>query len=177
MHQHKGEIGGFSEQSHGSVTDASLSLPPIQEARTHRAQLTSWIETMSNRALRILIADHQHFHRMQIERTLNQLNYYRVVPVHRLEELLTLVDYAGEPFDLLIINGALALHSGFDLLAFCLDHPQLHQVLIYGSGCFPPFSSQRHERVRVIRAELPDRDAIRQLMFSIDPPGNRLSPA
>ncbi|MBC2656376.1 response regulator [Pseudomonas sp. MSSRFD41] len=132
---------------------------------------------MSNRALRILIADDQHFHRMQIERALNQLDYYRVVPVHRLEELLTLVDYARDPFDLVIVNGNLAARSGFDLLAFCQDNPHLHQVLIYDCAHFPPISSHRRQRIRIIHAQLPDRETIRQLMLSIDPPGARFSPA
>ncbi|MEN5094840.1 response regulator [Pseudomonas protegens] len=125
---------------------------------------------MSNRALRILIADDQHFHRMQIERTLNQLNYYRVAPVHRLEELLTLVEYACDPFDLLIINGTLATHSGFDLLDFCLDNPQVDHALIYDSQRFPPIPSSLRHRIQASRAELPDNEAIKRLMLHIDPP-------
>lgn len=125
---------------------------------------------MSNRALRILIADDQHFHRMQIERTLNQLNYYRIAPVHTLEELLSLVEYSCDPFDLLIINCTLATHSGFDLLDFCLDNPQLGHALIYDSQRFPPIPSSLRHRIQASRAELPDSEAIRRLMQQIDPP-------
>ena len=35
---------------------------------------------MINKALRILIADPQHFHRMKVERLFNGLDYYRVKP-------------------------------------------------------------------------------------------------
>ncbi|WP_025126345.1 response regulator [Pseudomonas sp. PH1b] len=125
---------------------------------------------MSNRALRILIADDQHFHRMQIERALNQLNYYRIAPVHRLDELLTLVDYGCDPFDLLIINGTLATPSGFDLLAFCVDNPQIDYTLIYDSQQFSAIPSSRRHKIQACRAEFPDREVIKRLMLFVDPP-------
>lgn len=125
---------------------------------------------MSNRALRILIADDQHFHRMQIERTLNQLNYYRVAPVHTLEELLTLVEYSCESFDLLLINANLATDSRFDLLDFCLDNRQIDHALIYDSQYFPVIPSGRRYKVQVSRAKLPDSAAIQRLMLQVDPP-------
>jgi len=125
---------------------------------------------MSNRALRILIADDQHFHRMQIERTLNQLNYYRVGPVHTLEELLTLVEYSCESFDLLLINANLATDSRFDLLDFCLDNRQIDHALIYDSQYFPVIPSGRRHKVQVSRAKLPDSAAIQRLMLQVDPP-------
>jgi CheY-like chemotaxis protein len=62
---------------------------------------------LSNKSLRILIADEQHFNRLRIERWFNQLNYFRIAPVQNLDELLSLVEYGGEPFDLLVINAAL----------------------------------------------------------------------
>jgi len=125
---------------------------------------------MSNRALRILIADDQHFRRMQIERALNQLNYYRVAPLHRLEELLTLVEYSCESFDLLIINANLAVRSDFDLLAFCLDHPHIEQALIYGTQHLAATSGSRRCKVHVSPAEWPDSAAIKRLMLWVDPP-------
>lgn len=63
---------------------------------------------MINKTLRILIADPQHFHRMKIERLFNHLDYYRVAPVQDLAELLTLVDYGCDPFDVVVINAELA---------------------------------------------------------------------
>lgn len=72
---------------------------------------------MINKALRILIADPQHFHRMKVERLFNGLNYYRVAPVQSIAELLTLVDYGCEPFDVVVINAELAMGS-LDLLGF-----------------------------------------------------------
>ncbi|POA52302.1 chemotaxis protein CheY [Pseudomonas sp. FW507-12TSA] len=124
---------------------------------------------MSNRALRILIADNQHFQRMQIERALNQLGYYRIAPVHRLEELLTLVEYSSAPFDLAIISASFDVADGFDLLAFCMDNRQLHQVLIYDCPGWPGIASHRRQSIHVSQAQLPDREALGQLMRLIDP--------
>lgn len=72
---------------------------------------------MINKALRILIADSQHFHRMKIERLFNGLEYFRVAPVQSLFELLTLVDYGCAPFDVVVINAELAAGS-LDLQGF-----------------------------------------------------------
>ena len=44
---------------------------------------------MPNKALRILIADPQHTHRIVLERLFNQQGYFRIVPVSNLPELLT----------------------------------------------------------------------------------------
>jgi CheY-like chemotaxis protein len=76
---------------------------------------------LPNKSLRILIADPQHFNRMKIERLFNQLDYFRVAPVQSLEELLNLVEYGCEPFDLLVINAGMA-EGKLDLLDFCLDN-------------------------------------------------------
>ncbi|AZC27644.1 response regulator [Pseudomonas sessilinigenes] len=128
---------------------------------------------MANTTLRILIADNQHFHRLQIERALNQLSYYRIAPVHRLEELLTLVEYASAPFDLAIISATLSVPGAFDLLDFCMDNRQLHQVLIYDCPGWPKLASHRRQSLHVSHAHLPDRKALGQLMRLIDPPGYR----
>ena len=39
---------------------------------------------MPTKALTILIADEQHLQRLHIEKMLNQLGYYRIVPVQTL---------------------------------------------------------------------------------------------
>ena len=85
---------------------------------------------MPNKALRILIADEQHFHRMKIERGLNQLGYYRIAPVHSLAELLNVVEYGCEAFDLVIFNAGLTVGTGLDPLAFCQDNLQIRQEAV-----------------------------------------------
>ncbi|WP_419709296.1 response regulator [Pseudomonas sp. NFX224] len=125
---------------------------------------------MSNKSLRILIADEQHFNRMKIERLFNQLDYFRVAPVPSLEELLTLVEYACEPFDLLVVNAALA-GAKLDLLDFCLDNRQLDRVLIYDGQQTDllPIPACGQQKVQVSHALLPDFASIQRLMALVDP--------
>ncbi|MFG6206666.1 chemotaxis protein CheY [Pseudomonas retamae] len=129
---------------------------------------------MINKALRILIADAQHFHRMKIERLFNSLDYYRVAPAQSLAELLTLVDYGCEPFDAVVINADLAAGS-FDLLGFFLDNPQVRQALIYNERTAPlqSVAGFAQDNVQISPQALPGLQSIRQLMALIDPPVNR----
>jgi PleD family two-component response regulator len=126
--------------------------------------------TLSNKSLRILIADEQHFHRLRIERWFNQLGYYGVAPVQRLEELLILVEYASKPFDLLVVNAALA-DGKLDLLDFCLDNRQLERVLIYDGeqARLPPIPACGQQKIQVSHALLPDLASIQRLMAFVDP--------
>jgi hypothetical protein len=133
---------------------------------------------MINKALRILIADSQHFHRMKIERLFNSLDYYRVAPVQSLTELLTLVDYGCEPFDVVVINAELAARS-LDLLGFFLDNPQIRQALIYNEGTAPlqQTSGFAQENVQISHLTLPSKQSISQLMALVDVPAKPGKPA
>ncbi|WLG83237.1 response regulator [Pseudomonas cucumis] len=136
---------------------------------------------MINKALRILIADEQHFHRMKTERLFNQLGYYRVAPVQSLAHMLTLVDYSCEPFDLVVINASLA-DGALDLVEFFLDNCQVHYALIYADqqAQVPPFPAgfqqQVPQRIQVSREALPDFVSIQRLMTLIDPPACEAAP-
>jgi len=127
--------------------------------------------TMPNKALRILIADEQHFHRMKVERLFNQLDYYRVAPVQNLEELLTLVEYGCEPFDLVVINAALA-SGALDLLGLLRDNPQMRYALIYNGerAQLPPIPACTQQKIQVSHVALPDLSTLTRLMSIIDPP-------
>ncbi|TMU71039.1 chemotaxis protein CheY [Pseudomonas fluorescens] len=129
---------------------------------------------MINKALRILIADTQHFHRMKIERLFNSLDYYRVAPAQSLTELLTLVDYGCEPFDAVVINAELAAGS-LDLLGFFLDNPQVRQALVYNESTAPlqQASGFAQENVQVSHLTLPSKQSISQLMALVDTPARR----
>lgn len=118
---------------------------------------------MLNKTLRILIADDQHFHRMKIERILNQLGYFRIAPVHSIEELLTLVEYGCEPFDLVMISTSLTVGVDLDLLAFCEDHPHIRYGFIYGGQQMRLAPSQR-QTVQISQAQIPDLELVRYLM-------------
>ena len=124
---------------------------------------------MINKALRILIADPQHFHRMRIERLFNGLDYYRVAPVQSLVELLTLVDYGCEPFDVVVINAELATGS-LDLPEFFLDNPQVHHALIYNDPSAPLQGPTgfAQENLQISHAVLPNARDIERLMTMAD---------
>lgn len=123
---------------------------------------------MTDKTLRILIADPQHFHRMKIERLFNGLDYYRIAPVQSLAELLTLIDYGCQPFDVLVINAELAIGIE-DLRGFLFDHPQVRRALVYGE---PADSSgvSRHfgAKITISSEALPSIHAIEQLMTWVE---------
>ena len=133
---------------------------------------------MNNKALRILIADPQHFHRMKIERAFNGLGYYRVAPVQSLVDLLTLVDYGCEPFDVVVINAEMAAGS-LDLLGFFLDNPHVRHALIYNeptapSQAIPGFAQ---DNVQISQSALPNTLMIEQLAMLADTPKARAAAA
>ena len=132
---------------------------------------------MSNKALRILIADPQHFHRMKIERLFNALGYYRVAPVQTLGELLTLVDYGCEPFDVLVINAELAAGS-LDLLGFLLDNPQVRHALIYNEPSAPllTVAGFAQENAQISPTPLPNLQLIGQVMARVEACDERQAP-
>ncbi|MGE8393466.1 hypothetical protein HFV04_017585 [Pseudomonas sp. BIGb0427] len=127
---------------------------------------------MINKALRILIADERHAQLLRIEKQLNALGYYRIAPVRTFDELASLTSSPQAPFDLLIVNKALAVPQGVELSEFCRSRPQILHTLFYGD------QDQSPERVRacpaqVVRAFLlkpPDTCALGALMSVIDPP-------
>jgi len=125
---------------------------------------------LPNKSLRILIADTQHFYRMKIERLFNQLGYHRVAPVQGLEELLALLDYGSEPFDLVVVNAALA-GGKLDLPAFFIDHPQVRRALIYDGQQAQLVSIPRgaQQKIQLSDAALPDLASIQRLMAIVDP--------
>lgn len=93
-------------------------------------------EKMSNKLLRILIADQHKEQRIRLERVLNKLGYFRIAPVSSFRELVTLTHYSCEPFenfDLLLLGGELAFAEGVDPGTFCLGNPQIRHALIYGA--------------------------------------------
>jgi DNA-binding NarL/FixJ family response regulator len=126
---------------------------------------------MLNKTLRILIADKQHFHRMKIERMLNQLGYFRIAPVHCVEELLTLVEYGSKPFDLVMISASLTAGVDLDLLAYCGDNQQIRHGFIYDGQHVQLTASKvsQPQRVQVIQARMPDFKVVRHLMEMVDP--------
>lgn len=117
---------------------------------------------MPNKALTILIADEQHLQRLHIEKMLNQLGYYRIVPVQTFEEVQILTAIPAEPFDVLIINAALAAHT-------CGPLSQVRHVLLYDHlDLGKPVGATPTLLVRLPGA--PDSVSLEHFMDIIDPP-------
>ncbi|WP_260961950.1 response regulator [Pseudomonas citri] len=125
---------------------------------------------MSNKALRILIADPDHAHRIVLERLLNQLGYFRIVPVSHVHELLKLVEYGSEPFDLVLINAGLA-NGALDLQDFAAYSPQVCHGLVYNAQPvgLSPVPVTRRSSVHLSQAPLPDLVSLKRLMTQVDP--------
>lgn len=84
---------------------------------------------MVNKALRIMIADSSHAHAWQLERSINRLGYYRVVPVKTLEEVLALSSSVLPPVDVVFINSEIVKDSENGLWNRIV--PALRNVMIY----------------------------------------------
>lgn len=130
---------------------------------------------MADKTLRILIADTRHFHRMKIERMFNALDYYRIAPVQNFTELLSLIDFGCEPFDVLVTDSQLA--DGMpDLHGFLFDLAQVRHALVYGealnSSAVPGYF---RPKITSCNAALPSMSAISQLMASADASRERSS--
>ncbi|WP_082457459.1 chemotaxis protein CheY [Pseudomonas sp. Leaf48] len=125
---------------------------------------------MPNHALRILIADVQHFNCMRIERLFNQLGYFAVAPVQSLEELLRLTEYGSQPFDLVLINSSMA-DGSLNLPDFFIDNHQVRHAFIFDGrqaqlAAVPDCIGQT---VWISHAELPDLSCVQKLMAAVDP--------
>lgn len=126
---------------------------------------------MPTRTLRILIADHVHLQRLNLERMLNHCGYHRVAPVSSLEELLAMIEHAIDPFDLLLINSAFVGHARLDLEAFCQECTSVHHALIYEGTPLALPKSEGKPPARMIKKlpGVPDTATIKGFMDQIDP--------
>ncbi|WP_277761061.1 response regulator [Pseudomonas sp. A34-9] len=127
---------------------------------------------MPTPSLRILVVDDQPAQRLSIEKMLNQQGYHRIAPVETIAELLAMIEYAIEPFDLLIINSALGTDITFDLDDFLLNCPAIRHALVYDGLLLGEHVSISTLQSRVIKKLLraPDERTIISFMQAIDPP-------
>ncbi|GAB1618662.1 histidine kinase [Pseudomonas sp. DCB_AW] len=127
---------------------------------------------MANKTLRILIADEHPSQRLQLEKLLNGLGYYRIAPVDSFEELQRLVQSALQPFHLLLGNIELASHVGVDLARFCRVSTQIQHALLYHSQQLqvPSVPQTERQSVSVSLPQAPDNEALESFMAIIDAP-------
>ncbi len=126
---------------------------------------------MPTKSLRILLAAERHEQVLHLEQMLNRLGYFRVAPVHSFEQLLTMVESAIEPFDLLIANSDLARRAGVDLPRFCQGNPEIRHALLYQSAELElPDLSDGQGAINVSLTQLPDIDTLKSFMDAVDSP-------
>lgn len=127
---------------------------------------------MANKTLRILIADEHPCQRLQLEKLLNGLGYYRIAPVDSFEELQRLVQCALQPFHLLLGNIELASHVGVDLARFCRVSTQIQHALLYHSSQLkvPAVPQTERQSVSLSLPQVPDNEALESFMAIIDAP-------
>lgn len=94
-----------------------------------------------HKALRIMIAAEQHAQRLSIERNLNGLGYYRIAPVHSVEEVILLAHPPIDYFDLLIITDSMCAAEGMNLIYNHHGDLKVRNVLVVPSGVMPAASS------------------------------------
>ena len=127
---------------------------------------------MANKSLRILIADAHPCQRLQLERLLNGMGYYRIAPVEHFEELQRLVQCALQPFHLLLGNIELASHAGVDLARFCRVSTQIQHALLYHSTQMkvPAVPQAERQAINLSLPQVPDNEALLSFMSIIDAP-------
>lgn len=125
---------------------------------------------MSDKMLRILVADDQHFQRIKIQRMLNQLGYFRIAPVQSFDEVEALTRFLNKPFDLLIVNSALVEATDIDIDEFCRENPLIHHALIYDSQKvnLPFIDEPMPAAVLINLSGAPESDCLRGFMDIID---------
>lgn len=126
---------------------------------------------MSNKALRILIADGELIQRIKIEKMLNQLGYCRIAPMSSFKEIQSVTGHQGSSFDLLIINAALVRSEDVNLLKFCHETPQIRHALIYDGRCTQSFvvSVPVNQTIHLSLFQTPDCDSLRRCLDVVDP--------
>ncbi|MFJ7313538.1 histidine kinase [Pseudomonas sp. NPDC098747] len=127
---------------------------------------------MPNKELRIIIADAHLSRRIQIEKSLNRLGYYRILPVECCTELASLSDAFQITFDVLIANRDLIREADNNLTATCQILENIDHTLLYSSQQSPlimtsPLSTKIHlTQITTV----PDDELIADFMARIDPP-------
>ncbi|MDF3202860.1 hypothetical protein P3C29_29645 [Pseudomonas sp. 1912-s] len=105
-----------------------------------------------------MIADPQHFERLQLERGLNYHGYYAIGLAASLKEMLMLLEYGDRGFDFVLINAQLVKHTRFDLISYCLENNFLRQAFIYGVAKYQLMRLKPETKKRLIlsSAQYPD---------------------
>lgn len=84
-----------------------------------------------NKTLKILIADTNFSSRLHIEKALNRLGYFCILPVDSFAQLCVLSTDSAQDFDVLIADEHLIIDSGIELKTFCKKIKNIAYKLFY----------------------------------------------
>lgn len=108
---------------------------------------------MPNKTLKIVIAD-THFPKLiQLEKSLNSLGYFKILPIQSFGDLRILDHDLVEPFDVIIANRALVLDTKAHMHMFWQSIKKINYALLYDE-----------------QKTLLGDDSMRRVMAHIDPP-------
>lgn len=127
---------------------------------------------MPNKELRIIIADTSRSRLIQVEKSLNRIGYYRILPVQSFEDLRVLSQEFNDPFDVLIANMGLTSNTEIDLTLFCQTTRNIDHALLYGNHPIElttvSYTTPLSFSTDTISA--PSDELIEEFMLRIDPP-------
>ncbi|PHN30724.1 response regulator [Pseudomonas sp. ICMP 460] len=135
---------------------------------------------MTNKALRILIADSRPAERSVIENMLNRLGYHCIAAAGSYHELEALTAPPVSPFDLLIVDALLGAYEGVNVAHFCQCNPHVYHSLTYSDyriGLVDTVPCD-HQAVHASLEATPDLRSLAGLMSIIDsaPPCTGVKP-
>ncbi|MCO7036136.1 hypothetical protein NAG83_06430 [Pseudomonas carnis] len=107
---------------------------------------------MRNKKLRIVIVDSRLPSLIQTEKSLNNLGYFRILPIQHFDDLRALDHELVEPFDVMIANEELVCRTETNLSLFRQTSRKIDYVMLY-------------DEHKITLGE----DSIRRLMARIDP--------
>lgn len=127
---------------------------------------------MPNKELRIIIADTSLSRLIQVEKSLNRLDYHRILPLQSCRDLWMLGNAFGITFDVLIANKRLISETESDLVFFCQTTNKVNHALLYGSQrtTFTETPLATAKTLVTSTLNVPGDELIEQFMTSIDPP-------
>jgi len=108
---------------------------------------------MPNKELKIVIADTHLPKLIQLEKSLNGLGYFKILPIQHFGDLRALDHELVEPFDVIIANKTLVLGTEIHLNLFWKSLRRINYALLYDDQ----------------KAVLSD-ETMRRIMARIDPP-------
>lgn len=127
---------------------------------------------MPNKELRIIIADAHLSKRIQIEKSLNRLGYYRILPVGCCKELERLSEAFKITFDVLIVNRDWVREADKNLTANYQPPQNFHHALFYSNQqATLTMTSSHSTNVQLIwNCTVPGDNLVAGFMTLIDPP-------